>query len=113
MFRIFRGKRGQNLAEYAILIGLVVAAAIAMQTYVRRGLQARVKGAMDIFMNQSQNATGCITQFEPSYMDTRFTTEQNETTQEAIEPGSYTRDVWSTVNRTGTQNITYTEESLP
>lgn len=36
-------KKAQNTAEYAILIALVVGAAIGMQTYVKRGLQGRVK----------------------------------------------------------------------
>lgn len=33
---------GQSTAEYAILIGVVVAAAVGMQTYIKRGVQARV-----------------------------------------------------------------------
>lgn len=40
-------RRGQNVAEYSILIALVIAAAVAMQTYVKRGLQGRVKDAVD------------------------------------------------------------------
>ena len=36
-------KKAQNTAEYAILIVLVVGAVIAMQTYVKRGWQGRVK----------------------------------------------------------------------
>jgi len=41
--------RGQSTAEYAILIGLVVAVAIAMQTYVKRGMQGRLHDASDKF----------------------------------------------------------------
>lgn len=40
-------KRGQNTAEYAILIALVIGAAVAMQTYVKGGLQGRVRDAID------------------------------------------------------------------
>jgi len=43
------GKKGQNTAEYAIIIALVIAAAIAMQTYVKRGVQGRVHDASDRF----------------------------------------------------------------
>lgn len=46
------GKKGQNTAEYAILIGLVVAAALAMQTYVKRGLQGRVHDASDKYYDK-------------------------------------------------------------
>ena len=42
---LFKNRKGQNTAEYAILIGLVVAAVIAMQTYVKRGLQGRIEEA--------------------------------------------------------------------
>ena len=40
-------RKGQNTAEYAILIALVIAAAVAMQTYVKRGIQGRVADAVD------------------------------------------------------------------
>lgn len=40
-------KKGQNIAEYAIVIALVIGAAIAMQTYVKRGLQGRVADTVD------------------------------------------------------------------
>ena len=46
--RLFnKNKKGQNIAEYAILIALVIAAAIGIQTYVKRGLQARMKADSD------------------------------------------------------------------
>lgn len=45
---LFKGK-GQSTAEYAILIGLVVAVAIAMQTYIKRGMQGRFHDASDKF----------------------------------------------------------------
>ena len=40
-------RKGQNIAEYSILIALVIAAAVAMQVYVRRGIQGRVADAVD------------------------------------------------------------------
>lgn len=40
-------RKGQNIAEYSILIALVIAAAVAMQTYVKRGIQGRVADAVD------------------------------------------------------------------
>ena len=46
MFRkLIKNKKAQNTAEYAILISLVVAGIIAMQTYAQRALQARVRDA--------------------------------------------------------------------
>jgi len=43
---------GQNTAEYAIVIALVIGAVIAMQTYVKRGVQGRFKDASDSFYDK-------------------------------------------------------------
>ena len=38
---------GQAVMEYAVFIGVVVAALVAMQLYVRRGIQANLKTLED------------------------------------------------------------------
>lgn len=40
-------KKGQSLLEYALLISAVAAAFIAMQTYVRRAVNANLKSLQD------------------------------------------------------------------
>ena len=46
MLRNFlKNRKAQNTAEYALLIALVVAGVIAMQTYAQRALQARIRDA--------------------------------------------------------------------
>ena len=45
-------RKGQSTAEYAILIGIVVAVVVAMQTYVKRGIQGRVHDASNKFYDQ-------------------------------------------------------------
>jgi len=47
MFGRIRNRRAQSTAEYAVLLGLVVGVIITMQTYVKRGWQARVKAETD------------------------------------------------------------------
>ena len=42
-------RRGQTTAEYAIVLGVVLAALVGMQIYVKRGAQARVKLGVDQF----------------------------------------------------------------
>ena len=42
-----RKKRGQSTLEYAILIVVVIGAFLAMQQYIKRGLQGRLKSAAD------------------------------------------------------------------
>ena len=37
---LFNNQKGQNLIEYAIIIALVAAAAVAMSTYAFRSVQA-------------------------------------------------------------------------
>lgn len=66
-------RKGQNVAEYSILIALVIAAAIAMQTYVKRGIQGRVADAVDHAPATDNIAGRPITfstkQYEPYYLD--------------------------------------------
>lgn len=69
---MFRNNKAQSTAEYAILIGVVVGALIAMQIYVRRGLQAKMKVVVDE-PGELRNLGGAFTnvtfpaQYEPYY----------------------------------------------
>ena len=83
-------KKGQNTAEYAILIALVVAAAIAMQTYVKRSWQGGVKFAVDK-VNKSGSITG---QYEPYYLESDFTATKSayKDTVETEAGGKVTRE---------------------
>lgn len=56
-YGFLKHKKAQSTAEYAILIGLVIAAVVGMQTYVKRGLQARVRdGAADYTQSLSSDS---------------------------------------------------------
>lgn len=46
---------GQHLVEYAIIIGVAAAAAIGMQTYVKRAIQAQLKGQVDYWFNVARD----------------------------------------------------------
>jgi hypothetical protein len=41
------GKSGQSTLEYAILVLIVIVAFLAMQTYLKRGIQGRVRESTD------------------------------------------------------------------
>lgn len=43
-----RARRGQHLTEYALLLAVVATTLAGMQTYVRRGVQARLRSVSDI-----------------------------------------------------------------
>src|SRR5262249_19982150 len=81
MFRkLIKNKKAQNTAEYALLISLVVAAIIAMQTYAQRALQARVRDASQ-FMAATTNQLGNSVQYEPYYLTSSYavTTDKTDT----------------------------------
>ena len=107
-------KKGQNTAEYAILIGLVVAAAIAMQTYVKRAMQGGVKFAVDKLESTDENIT-THSQYEPYYLESSY-----DVTQQAYTETEETRaDGWveraiegeKTTVRSGSQTIKGVDEA--
>ena len=92
-------KKGQSTVEYAIVVGVVVAALVAMQTYVKRGLQARYHDGIQFLANETNvNATdgitklGSTTQYEPYYLSSSYVTESNRTENEvSLTRGNITR----------------------
>lgn len=86
MSNILRNRKGQGTAEYAILIALVVAGAMAMQTYVKRSLSAGVKYAVDKVTVKSDKTPG-TTQYEPYYMVQSY-----ETTSKTYADSEETKD---------------------
>lgn len=42
-----KNKKGQSTLEYAILIIIIIAALLSLQTYVKRGVQGRLKSSTD------------------------------------------------------------------
>lgn len=67
MLKSLLGKRGQNTAEYAIIIALVIGAVIAMQTYVGRAYKAKMARRTLVFANGAA-------EYEPYYQDTQVNT---------------------------------------
>ena len=47
MFKIRINKKGQSLLEYVLLIIIVMGAFLAMQNYIKRGVQGRWREAVD------------------------------------------------------------------
>ena len=85
--KLMKNKKAQQTAEYALLISLVVAAIIAMQTYAQRTLQARIHDASYYLTNQT-TALGSTTQYEPYYLETSYSTLRNEITRQEQLKGS-------------------------
>jgi hypothetical protein len=92
-----RSKKAQSTAEYAIVIGLVIAAVVGMQVYVKRGIQAKVKDASDTkvdiagIANNDDGDFGVNSgsgQYEPGYANTTdMRTERNSTDTTSVAVG--------------------------
>lgn len=104
-----RLRKGQSTAEYAIVIGLVIAAAVAMQVYVKRSIQGKMQQATDYV---DPDATAILTnsnQFEPMYATTTdmVSTRDAKERSETFQGGGLTRTIDGTdvSERKGTTNI--------
>ena len=109
MFRkLIKNKKAQNTAEYAILISLVVAGIIAMQTYAQRALQGRVRDASIFLVNTTANLGG-TTQYEPYYLQTQYRVVRNETQFQLLDNAvtSSREDSTRTRSTGGFQRSTY------
>jgi len=69
--KLLKNKLAQTMAEYALLISLVVAAVIAMQTYAQRAIQSRIRDAAQ-YMTQQTNALGTTNQYEAYYQSSEY-----------------------------------------
>ena len=69
--KLIKNKKAQQTAEYALLISLVVAAVIAMQTYAQRTIQGRIRDASSYFVNQTRDL-GQTNQYEPYYLQSDY-----------------------------------------
>ncbi len=89
MLRKIISKRAQTTAEYAILIAIVVGAVVAMQVYVKRGLQGRVKEVVDYVDMGGNDSTVNLTgdQYEPYYLTSTATTDQDQSKTENLQLG--------------------------
>lgn len=47
MFKMFNNKKAQSTLEYAILIIIIIGALLAVQTYIKRGIQGKLKTSTD------------------------------------------------------------------
>jgi uncharacterized protein (UPF0333 family) len=79
--KLMKNKKAQQTAEYALLISLVVAAVIAMQTYAQRTIQARIRDA-SAYLTTQTSALGETNQYEPYYLSTDYNVIRNDNTTE-------------------------------
>ncbi len=124
MFKtLMKNKKGQNTAEYALLIALVVAGIIAMQQYAQRALQARVRDA-SVYMKTQTNTIGVSVQYEPYYQQSNYDVTRDTTESKRLAAGLAAQDTYTNRARAkdGSQTTTYngdinqapnTKDSMP
>lgn len=94
-------KRGQSTLEYAVLIAVIVAALIAVQVYVKRGYQGRLRTAADDMGEQ----------FSPGYTTSLYNVTTNTTSIENITAGVTILNTTQNVTRTGNETVAnYSQE---
>lgn len=84
--------KGQSIAEYAILIGIVSAAIMGMNVYIKRGVQAGIKQSVDQMANQEDGAaeTRLGKKGVADILASQNWNEYNNTNNISQEPGSLT-----------------------
>ena len=106
MFRLNR--KAQSTAEYAIVIALVIGAVVAMQVYVRRGLQGRIKDTTDYLATQTTELgnTSEYKQYEPLELERDINQTRDQSIKEEVNAGG---EVVRTIQGTEATNVTGTE----
>ena len=85
-------RKGQNTAEYAILIAVVIGAIIAMQLYVKRGLQGKVRDVTDhvgegLLGGNVPGLNAVTQQYEPYYNTSNYDVDQDQSVNEKYQTG--------------------------
>lgn len=95
-------KKGQNIAEYVILVAIIIGAAAAMQIYIKRAMQGRMADATDFTVNSTfddGNITWGTKQYEPYYTNTTGTVQSSRNLNELTA-------IRGQINRTGVSEET-------
>ncbi len=86
-------KKGQSTLEYAIIVAVVVAALFAIQIYMKRGVQGKLRQSTDDIGAQFEaNATSNQVDFETTKDTTSVQTIQNRVTTSTLQSGGETKE---------------------
>jgi hypothetical protein len=96
-----RLSKAQSTLEYGIMIAVIVAGLIVMQTYIKRGLQGRLKGAGDELAGEEGL-------YEPDYYSSTSTDTATRTRRaQTGEGGIITATTSETATSTATETTAY------
>ena len=88
-------RRAQSVSEYVICVLAIVMAAVAIQVYVRRGIQGRYVDLVQHTMSKVTESSGSgKTQYEPYYTSEDFAVGKDTQIQENKQAmGTYINDI--------------------
>jgi len=103
MFNKFNRNKAQTTLEYAILIGVIVAGLVAMQVYLKRGYQGKLKESADS-MGQ---------QFSPGNTTSNYTITNKSTSTEELRDKVTTSTIGSQESsKTGTEAVATSDKEF-
>jgi Flp pilus assembly pilin Flp len=79
-------KRGQSTAEYAMIFGVVIGALIAVGTFIRSGIEAKLRDMTNQYVNQDTDASALQT--STGFVQSDYTTTQVSRTDTTQTSGS-------------------------
>lgn len=100
--RLFKSV-GQSATEYAVLLAVVAAALLAMQVYIKRGIQGRMRDLADQIAPVSEH-------YEAGRTDANYTINQSGTVNLQYEQGIATVNQTENTNRSGNEQVSPEEE---
>jgi len=94
MFNFFHKTKGQSTLEYAVLVMIIIGALVTIQTYIKRGVQGRLKSSSDDIGDQfspgNTNAIKTTTVHSKTQQlfgqDAQGTAKQGQSTDKIVEP---------------------------
>ena len=113
---LIKMRKAQSTAEYAILFGLVIGGLVAMQTYLKRSMQGKLKDAGDVLTQTTGDINGVqlgtTSQYEPYYLSQK--TSDTSRTQSSSKTETVSADEARATSETAnvSVDITETEQSF-
>lgn len=103
---MFMSKKGQSTLEYAIIVVVIVAALLAMQVYIKRGVQGKLRSSTDDVGEQ----------YSPQITTGQYTTTTGSTQHETVTAGggTTTQVTRGQQSRTGSESVAdFSQEIWP
>lgn len=111
MWRRLYNRKGQSTGEYALIFAIVLGAIVAMQTYVKKELQGRIKDGAD-YMTRQTTDLGMTSQYDPYYFSSQYITAKTSAVTRSYDTGESTTEIEeATPEKTTRESGGYTEHT--